>query len=85
VAAQVLTNGLPPDVILNVNYPLRWNGGFRLTRQGRKVVEPLSDHEALNLGYVSVSPLHIDRTAHSHFDHFTGWSEQLRGLQAADF
>ncbi|MBI2150239.1 MAG: 5'/3'-nucleotidase SurE [Acidobacteria bacterium] len=37
IAAQVLDDGLPPDVILNVNYPKDWNGEFRLTRQGRRV------------------------------------------------
>ncbi len=36
LVAKVLTDGLPPDVILNVNYPENWNGGFRLTRQGRR-------------------------------------------------
>jgi len=37
LAAKVLQDGLPPDVILNVNYPEVWNGDFRLTRQGRRV------------------------------------------------
>jgi 5'-nucleotidase len=77
IAAQVLEEGLPPDVILNVNYPLKWNGEFRLTRQGLRSAEPLTDYEALASGFVSISPLHINRTAHGHFDHFTGWSEQL--------
>jgi 5'-nucleotidase len=36
LAAKVLQDGLPPDVILNVNYPEYWNGNFRLTRQGRR-------------------------------------------------
>jgi len=36
LAAKVLQDGLPPDVILNVNYPEDWNGDFRLTRQGRR-------------------------------------------------
>jgi 5'-nucleotidase len=70
IAAQVLEHGLPPDVILNVNYPLVWNGEFRLTRQGRRrSAEPFTDYEALRSGYVSISPLHIDRTAHMHFEH----------------
>jgi 5'-nucleotidase len=70
IAQQVLEHGLPPDVILNVNYPLEWNGEFRLTRQGRgRLSEPLTDYEALRSGYVSISPLHIDRTAHTHFEH----------------
>jgi len=77
IAGQVLEFGLPPDVILNVNYPLVWNGEFRLTCQGRNAAEPLTDYEALALGYVSISPLQINRTAHMHFDHFTGWTDQL--------
>jgi 5'-nucleotidase len=36
LAAKVLEDGLPPDVILNVNYPGEWNGGFKITRQGRR-------------------------------------------------
>jgi len=83
IAAQVLEHGLPQDVILNVNYPLQWNGEFRLTRQGLRAVEPLTDYEALALGYVSISPLHINRTAHKHFDHFSSWTEQLSATQTA--
>jgi 5'-nucleotidase len=82
LAAQVIEQGLPPDVILNVNYPLEWNGEFRLTRQGRRVIEPLTDYEALTLGYVSISPLQINRTADMHFDHFNSWLDQLSGLEA---
>jgi 5'-nucleotidase len=77
IAAHVLAHGLPPDVILNVNYPFEWNGEFRLTRQGRRSPEPLTDYEALALGYVSICPLQIKRTAHTHFEHFTGWTDQL--------
>jgi 5'-nucleotidase len=78
IATQVLEHGLPPDVILNVNYPLHWNGEFRLTRQGRRrSAEPFTDYEALKQGCVSISPLHIDRTAHMHFDHFTRWASRL--------
>jgi 5'-nucleotidase len=36
LAAKVLEDGLPPDVILNVNFPEEWNGGFQITRQGRR-------------------------------------------------
>ena len=84
VAAQVLNQGLPADVILNVNYPLKWNGEFRLTRQGRRVAEPLTDYEALSLGYVSISPLQINRTAHTHFEHFTTWTEKLGVWRTAE-
>jgi 5'-nucleotidase len=77
VAAEVLERGLPPDVILNVNYPLEWNGEFRLTRQGRRSAEPLTDYEAMKLGFVSISPLQLNRTAHVHFEHFSSWAERL--------
>jgi len=75
LAERVLQQGLPPDVILNVNFPSSWNGEFRLTRQGRRsraaagsldslltTSLEMSDIEALASGYVSISPLHIDRT-----------------------
>jgi 5'-nucleotidase len=83
VAARVIEQGLPPDVILNVNFPLEWNGEFRLTRQGRRVAEPLTDYEALSLGYVSISPLQINRTAHTHFDHFNRWLDHFAACQPA--
>ena len=37
LAGLVLTEGLPPGVLLNVNVPLEWGGGVRFTRQSRKV------------------------------------------------
>jgi len=77
IAARVLEEGMPPDVLLNINFPRQWNGEFRLTRQGRRSddPEPLSDHEALALGFVSICPLQINRTAHAHFDHFSDWMD----------
>ena len=62
LAARVLREGLPPDVLLNVNHPRQWNGECRLTRQGRRSPEPSTDHEALAAGYVSICPLHINRS-----------------------
>jgi 5'-nucleotidase len=67
LAERVLKEGLPPDVILNVNYPASWNREFRLTRQGRRSRIQndsglMSDIDALASGYVSISPLHINRT-----------------------
>jgi 5'-nucleotidase len=108
ITAKVLQDGLPPDVILNVNFPAVWNGEIRLTRQGRRAgktvlvenLDPrgreyfwlheelhdqreaqpndiLTDYAALNAGFVSVSPLQIDRTAHAYFDRFSRWLEML--------
>src|SRR5262249_39896876 len=62
LASRVLAEGLPPDVLLNVNHPRKWNGECRLTRQGRRSPEPSTDHEALASGYVSICPLHINRS-----------------------
>src|SRR5215467_708838 len=62
LAHRVLKDGLPRDVLLNVNYPRHWNGQCRVTRQGRRSPEPLTDHEALAAGYVSICPLHINRS-----------------------
>ena len=68
LAARILTSGLPPDVILNVNCPMPWNQEFRLTRQGRRRSRiqhgngPMTDIEAIAAGFVSISPLHINRS-----------------------
>jgi 5'-nucleotidase len=109
LAARVLEDGLPPDVILNVNYPREWNGEFRVTRQGRRASKPvlvenmdprgreyfwlheelhnekegpvssgqITDYEAVAAGYVSITPLQLDRTARIHFDHFRLWADSL--------
>jgi 5'-nucleotidase len=37
LAEIVLREGLPGDVLLNVNLPLEWSGSVRFTRQSRKV------------------------------------------------
>ncbi len=62
LASRVLAEGLPPDVLLNVNHPRNWNGECRLTRQGRRSPEPTTDYEALEAGYVSICPLQINRS-----------------------
>jgi len=104
LARRVMEHGLPPDVVLNVNFPQKWNGSVRLTRQGRQatqgapapgrwlegklaqamtVVQSGSSHTlmtdviAVGSGYVSVSPLHLDRTAHAHVERFTDWLDGL--------
>jgi 5'-nucleotidase len=109
LAAKVLEDGLPPDVILNVNFPEEWNGEFKITRQGRRASKPVlvenmdprgreyfwlheelhrnssaargggpvTDYEALAAGFVSITPLQLDRTAQLYFDHFARWAELL--------
>jgi len=37
LAMLVLQKGLPPEILLNVNVPLKWKGGVRFTRQSKKV------------------------------------------------
>ena len=46
---KVLAEGLPPDIVLNLNFPREWNGSVVLTRQGQRegksvMVENLSGH-----------------------------------------
>ena len=106
LAGRVIEHGLPPDVVLNVNFPQKWNGKVRVTRQGRQkagaptreyswlfqklsggkakvAAKPadnnsqMTDYAAVSAGYVSVSPLHLDRTAHFHLELFSGWADGL--------
>jgi 5'-nucleotidase len=112
LALRVIEHGLPPDVVLNVNFPQNWNGSVRLTRQGRQATQGvlvqsrdprgreyfwldekiartkgdgasasthtlMTDFVAVGAGYVSVSPLHLDRTAHAHVERFTDWLDGL--------
>ena len=112
LASRVIEHGLPPDVVLNVNFPQKWNGSVRLTRQGRQATQGvlvqsrdprgreyfwldekiartqtdaanspthtlMTDFVAVGAGYVSVSPLHLDRTAHAHVERFTDWLDGL--------
>ena len=41
LAELILKEGLPRDVLLNVNVPLEWKGGVRFTRQSQKVTRNL--------------------------------------------
>jgi 5'-nucleotidase len=112
LAQRVIDHGLPPDVVLNVNFPQKWNRSVRLTRQGRQATQGtvvqsrdprgreyfwlhekiartkgdagkssthtlMTDFAAVGAGYVSVSPLHLDRTAHAHVDRLTDWLDSL--------
>ena len=106
---RVLEYGLPPDVVLNVNFPEKWNGSVRWTRQGRRAgktvlvenldprgreyfwlheelhktneaspEDPMTDFTALASGFVSVSPLQLDRTAHVYIQRFGRWMDGVR-------
>lgn len=104
VVTQVLENGLPPGVLLNVNVPNLPAGdvkGFQITRQGKRIyrdlldsrVDPMgrpyhwiggdvptgvpdegTDIGALAAGYVSITPVHLDITAHQWVEPLTSWS-----------
>jgi 5'-nucleotidase len=50
VAERVLHYGLPPGVILNINFPERWNGKAQLTRQGRRAGHTLMVEESNTRG-----------------------------------
>jgi 5'-nucleotidase len=109
LARLVLTNGLPPDTLLNINVPTRTGPvikGVRFTRQGRRKYDgaiqetndpwsrkhywigggtPVLDEgadtdvQAVVAGWVSVTPLHLDRTNHDALSYLArSWGEALR-------
>jgi 5'-nucleotidase len=103
VAEKVIENGLPKDVVLNVNIPYRKEGelaGYMVTRQGLRVyrdeldsrIDPRgkpyfwiggeaptgvfedgTDFGALEDGYVSITPLHLDLTSYKALDVLRKW------------
>jgi 5'-nucleotidase len=110
VAGRVLDSGLPPGVLLNINFPASWNGQYRLTRQGRRAGHTLmveekdqrgasffwlhdelhtddpvipstswTDYAAVAAGFVSVTPLRLDRTAYRFFERFGEWLGGISG------
>jgi len=101
VAEAVLTQGLPPFTLLNINVPFGPHKGFRTTVQAKRnhvtvVSERLdprknpyywieegknswephdrSDYQAVRDGYISITPLHPDMTAHDVLSHVDGLS-----------
>jgi 5'-nucleotidase len=50
-----------------------WIGGNRLNWEPREN----TDHEAVEKGYASVTPLHLDLTNYSALDRLGGWEERL--------
>jgi 5'-nucleotidase len=103
VAEKVIENGLPKDVVLNVNVPYRKEtelAGYMVTRQGLRVyrdeldsrIDPRgkpyfwiggeaptgvfedgTDFGALEDGYVSITPLHLDLTSYKALDVLRKW------------
>ena len=101
VAGAVLTQGLPPFTLLNLNVPFGPNKGFRTTVQAKRnhvtvVSERLdprkkayywieegenewephdrSDYQSVRDGYISITPLHPDMTAHDALSYVDGLS-----------
>ena len=88
---DALTSHLDPQIILNVNFPVKEFAGVRVTKLGKRiysegVIERLdprgrkyywiggeppiwhpgegTDFEAIQEGYISITPLHLDLTHH---------------------
>ena len=110
VVRHALENGLPSEILLNVNVPFLRDDeirGFRLTRQGLRVyhsrlderIDPRgrpyywiggdaptgvaehgTDIGALAEGYVSVTPLHLDLTAHRALADLNNWPWDENGI-----
>jgi 5'-nucleotidase len=105
ISGEVLREGLPPRVFLNLNVPSGTPKGFRATFQARRnhvtvVAERLdprnrpyywieegqndwephdrSDYQAVRDGYVSVTPLQPDLTAHDALDIVDGLTRRGR-------
>ncbi len=107
LAERVLEDGLPPNVLLNVNVPegpLDAVAGMRATRQasarweeqfeerldpmdrpyywlGGRFVDlddrPDTDLAALRDGFVSITPLQLDLTAHTHLDRISALADAV--------
>ena len=95
LARRVLSDGMAPGIVLNVNVPAGEVAGVAVTRQSRKIsrncmietrdprgracywmheevpmesAAPDSDYAAIRDGYLSVTPLHFDHTAHAEIE-----------------
>ena len=103
IVSNVLEQGLPPGVLLNVNLPYlpeKEIKGYQVTRQGKRVyrdlldarIDPMgrpyywiggevptgvpddgTDIGALFDGYISITPIHLDLTAHPWIDRLKDW------------
>ena len=100
LAPSVHRQGLPRDVLLNINVPAGEIKGVQITRMGQRVyhdelvarVDPRgrpyywlggdfptgvpddgTDVGALHHGYISVTPIQMDMTAHQFMDALQAW------------
>jgi 5'-nucleotidase len=77
VARKVLKRGLPDDTLLNVNVPndprgkkYYWIGGDHLNSED----VPGSDLEAIEEGFISVTPIHLDLTNYTALRALRKWT-----------
>ncbi len=108
--ATVLAEEVPPDLLLNVNFPAGEAKGVIFTRLGKRVYQqsvienldprgrkyywiagtpvwqedPGTDHAAVQQGYASVTPLHLDLTDYRSLENYGGLGERLRSLLPAN-
>ncbi len=101
---------LPPDLLLNVNFPAGLAKGVVFTRLGKRVyqqsviekVDPRgrtyfwiagnpewredrgTDHEAVQNGFVSVTPLHLDLTDYRGLEAYAGLASRLHDVALAE-
>ena len=112
LARIILSQGLPPDTLLNINVPpggVSDITGIKFTRQGRRKYEgaiketndpwgrghywvgggtPVwdkgedTDAQAVKDGYISITPLHLDRTNYGALDYLSkGWADPFRNIE----
>ena len=83
IASKVLTEGLPKDVVLNVNIPNlepKALKGIKVARQARANWKEKfdngddTDEAALDNGYISVVPVQFDFTAHHAIQQLNNWN-----------
>ena len=65
LAHKVLEEGLPPGVVLNVNFPAEWNGRVLMTRQGQKAGKTVLVE---NLDPRGEQYFWLHEELHEHFD-----------------
>src|SRR5580704_4466109 len=51
-AELILKEGLPPQVLLNVNLPENWNGGVKFTRQSKKITRTVCEKARIRGGKI---------------------------------
>lgn len=100
VTFRALSEGIPPDTLLNINVPKGKPKGIKIAKQGFKSARPIisehidprgklyywigeqrngfraeggTDFEAIDEGYVSITPMRTDLTSYSAIDAMADW------------